>query len=112
MLLVYGVAPLMAGHALELAALRDCPCAPGLLLHLLSGSVLVPLGFLALPAHAMPRPPVLRGMPWAASQPHCGRCWGTWSMAPRSAGSSVPQHPRTRRWHNPGEPAPRRPTQT
>jgi hypothetical protein len=65
MLLVYGVAPLMAGHALELAALRDCPCAPGLLLHLLSGSVLWPLGFLALPAHALPGPPVLRGMLWA-----------------------------------------------
>jgi hypothetical protein len=65
MLLMYGVAPLMAGHALEVAALRDCPCAPSLLLHLLSGSVLVPLGFLALPAHAMPGPPVLRGMLWA-----------------------------------------------
>ena len=65
MLLVYGVAPLMAGHALELAALRDFPCAPGLLLHLLSGSVLLPLGFLALPAHDMPGPPMLRGMLWA-----------------------------------------------
>src|SRR5215831_1089343 len=31
-LFVYGVAPLMAGHALGLAALRDCPCALGLLL--------------------------------------------------------------------------------
>jgi hypothetical protein len=61
MLLVYGVAPLMAGHALELAALRDCPRAPGLLLHLLNGSVLVPLGLLALPAHALPGPPVLPG---------------------------------------------------
>ena len=65
MLLVYRVAPLMAGHALDLAELRDCPCAPGLLLHLVSGSVLVPLGFLALPAHALPGPPVLRGMRWA-----------------------------------------------
>ena len=60
MLLVYGVAPLMAGHALELAVLRDCPWAPGLLLHLLNGSVLLPLGFLALPG-----PPMLRGMLWA-----------------------------------------------
>jgi hypothetical protein len=32
---------------------------------LLSGSVLFPLGFLALPAHAVPGPPVLRGMLWA-----------------------------------------------
>ena len=64
-MLVYGVAPLMAGHALELTALRDCPCAPSLPLHLLSGSVLFPVGFLALPAHAVPGPPVLRGMLWA-----------------------------------------------
>jgi hypothetical protein len=62
MLLVYGVAPLMAGHGLALVARRDFPCAPGLFLHLLSGSVLLPLGFLALPAHALPGPPVLRGM--------------------------------------------------
>ena len=41
------------------------PCAPGLLLHLLSGSVLLPLGFLALPAHAMPGPPMLRSRLWA-----------------------------------------------
>ena len=65
MLLVYGVALLMAGHTLEVAALRDFPCAPSLLLHLFSGSVLVPLGFLALPAHDMPGPPLLRGMLWA-----------------------------------------------
>jgi hypothetical protein len=64
-LLVYGVAPLMAGPALEVAALRDCPCAPGLLLHPLSGNVLFPLGLLALPAHDMPGPPRLRGRHWA-----------------------------------------------
>jgi hypothetical protein len=39
--------------------------ASGLLLRLLSGSVLLPLGFLALPAHALPGPPMLRGMLWA-----------------------------------------------
>ena len=65
MLLVYGVAPLMAGHTLEVAALRDCPCTPCLLLHLLSGSVLWPLGLLALPVHTVPGPPMLRGMLWA-----------------------------------------------
>jgi len=65
MLLVSGIAPLIAGHALELAALRDFPCALGLLLHLLSGSVLFPLGFLALQAHDVPGPPLLRGMLWA-----------------------------------------------
>jgi hypothetical protein len=55
----------MAGPALEVAARRDCPCAPGLLLHPLSGSVLLPLGLLALPAHDMPGPPMLRGRLWA-----------------------------------------------
>jgi uncharacterized protein DUF6789 len=64
-LLVYGVAPLIAGPALEVAALRDLSCAPGLLTHLVSGCVLLPLGFLALPAHAMPGTPMLRGMLWA-----------------------------------------------
>jgi hypothetical protein len=53
-LLVYGVVPLMAGHALELAALRDLPCALGLLTHLVSGSVLLPLGYLAVPPHDVP----------------------------------------------------------
>jgi hypothetical protein len=55
----------MAGHALERAALRDLRCARGVLMPLVSGSVLVPLGFLALPAHPMPGPPMLRGMVWA-----------------------------------------------
>jgi len=54
----------MAGHALDLAALRDCPCAPGLLLHLLSGSVLLPLGLLALTTHAL------------RVRPCCGACSG------------------------------------
>ena len=61
-LLVYGVAPLMAGHALELAVLRDIPCSLGLLLHILSGSLLFPLGYLAMPPHALPGPQVLKGI--------------------------------------------------
>ena len=69
-LLVYGVAPLMTGQALELAALRDLPCALGLLLHLVSGSMLFPLGYLAVPPHDVPGPPVLKGMLWA------GLLWG------------------------------------
>jgi hypothetical protein len=70
MLLVYGVGPLMAGRALELAVLRDIPCSLGLLLHILSGSMLFPLGYLAMPPHALPGPPVLKGMLWA------GLLWG------------------------------------
>jgi hypothetical protein len=37
----------------------------GLLTHLVRGSVLFPLGFLALPAHDVPGPPMLRGRLWA-----------------------------------------------
>ena len=51
--------------ALEVAALRDLHCAPGLLTHLVRGSVLFPLGFLPLPAHDVPDPPMLRGRLWA-----------------------------------------------
>jgi len=69
-LFVYGVAPLMAGQVLELAALRDLPCALGLLLHLVSGSVVFPLGYLAVLPHDMPGSPVLKGMLWA------GLLWG------------------------------------
>jgi hypothetical protein len=69
-LFVYGVAPLMAGQALDLAVLRGLPCTPGLLLHLVSGSVLFPLGYLAMRPHDMPGPPVLKGMLWA------GLLWG------------------------------------
>jgi len=64
-LFVYGVAPLMVDHPLGLTALRDLPCTLGLLLHLLSGSVLLPLGYLAMPPHDMPGPSVLKGMIWA-----------------------------------------------
>jgi hypothetical protein len=64
-IVVYGVVPLVAGHSLDSAALGGSPCALGLLLHLLSGSVVFPLGLLALPAHILPGPPVLRGMLWA-----------------------------------------------
>jgi len=44
-LLVYGWPP-AGGQALELAALRGLPCALGLLTHIVSGSVLLPLGYL------------------------------------------------------------------
>src|SRR5215468_2156506 len=64
-IVVYGVVPLIAGHSLDSAALGGSPCALGLLLHLLSGSVVLPLGLLALPVHTVPGPPVLRGMLWA-----------------------------------------------
>ena len=46
----------MAGHALELTVLRDCPCCPGLLLYIVSRSLLFPLGYLAMPLHILPGP--------------------------------------------------------
>lgn len=69
-LLVYAVVPLIAGHALDLAALRGLPCTLGLLLHLVSGSVLLPLGYLVVLPHNVPGSPVLKGMLWA------GLLWG------------------------------------
>src|SRR5438309_2093619 len=47
-LMVYGVAPVMAGHALNMAVLLERSCAPGLLAHLLSGGVIFPLGYIVL----------------------------------------------------------------
>jgi hypothetical protein len=77
-LFVYGVAPLMAGHPLELVALRDLPCALGWLLPLVSGSVVFPLGYLAVLPHDRSGSPVLKGMLWA------GLLWGVMEslMAP------------------------------
>jgi len=69
-LFVYGVAPLLAGPSLDLAVLRGLPCTPGLLMHIVSGSVFFPLGYLAMQPHDMPGPPVLKGMLWA------GLLWG------------------------------------
>ena len=128
LLLVYGVAPLMAGQALELSVVRNLPCALGLMLHILSGSVLFPLGYLAVPPHDMPGPPVLKGIFWA------GLLWGvTESLMAPLLGAAVfsaalgglpaalralagylvygatlggivgAQRPRTRRLHDPGE---------
>ena len=64
-MLVYGVVPLIADQSLGIAALEVAPCALGLLMHLMSGSVLLPLGYLAVPPHDVPGLPVLKGMFWA-----------------------------------------------
>jgi hypothetical protein len=69
-LCVYGVAPLLAGPSLDLAVLRGLSCTPGLLMHIVTGSVVFPLGYLAMSLHDMPGPPVLKGMLWA------GLLWG------------------------------------
>src|SRR5882762_828345 len=64
-IMVYGVAPVMAGQSIHVAVLLEPSCAPGMLAHLLSGSVIFPLGYLWLASQAFSGPPVLQGMLWA-----------------------------------------------
>ena len=122
-LMVYGVVPVLAGQSIPVAVLREHACAPGMFAHLLSGGVLFPLEYLWIASHAFSGPPCCRACSgrgssgpaprsswrrcWAlrssvrrseACRPRCGRCQGTWSMAPLSAAS--PGHQRLR----PGRP--------
>jgi uncharacterized membrane protein YagU involved in acid resistance len=64
-IMVYGVAPLRAGPSMAGAAITGHACAPSLLVHLLSGSVIFPLGYVWLSSRAFSGPPVLQGMLWA-----------------------------------------------
>jgi len=64
-LMVYGVAPVMAGHAMNVEVLLAHACAPGMLAHLLSGGVIFPLGYILLSSQSFSAPPVLQGMLWA-----------------------------------------------
>ena len=64
-IIVYGVAPLIAGQSMDVAALTGHADAPSLLTHLLSGSVLFPLGYVWLSSRAFSGAPVLQGMLWA-----------------------------------------------
>ena len=64
-IMVYGVAPLIAGPSMAGAAIMGPACAPSLLVHLLSGSVIFPLGYVWLSSRAFSGPPVLQGMLWA-----------------------------------------------
>ena len=62
---VYGVAPMMAGQSMDIAAMLEHVCAPGMLVHLLSGGVIFPLGYILLSSQSFSGPPVLQGMLWA-----------------------------------------------
>jgi len=64
-IMVYGVAPMMAGQSMNVAAMLGHPCAPGILVHLLSGGVIFPLGYILLSSQSFSGPPVLQGMLWA-----------------------------------------------
>ena len=64
-IIVYGVAPMMAGQSMDVAAMLGRSCAPGMLTHLLSGGVIFPLGYVWLSSQTFSGPPVLQGMLWA-----------------------------------------------
>lgn len=64
-IMVYGVAPMMAGQSMDVAAMLGHSYAPGMLTHLLSGSVIFPLGYVWLSSQTFSGPPVLQGMLWA-----------------------------------------------
>ena len=64
-IMVYGVAPIMAGQSMDVAAMLGPSCAPGMLIHLLSGGVIFPLGYILLSSRSLSGPPVLQGMLWA-----------------------------------------------
>ena len=64
-IMVYGVAPMIAGQSMDGAAITGHACAPSLLAHLLSGSVIFPLGYILLSSQSFSGPPVLQGMLWA-----------------------------------------------
>jgi len=64
-IMVYGVAPIMAGQSVDAAAMLEHSCAPGMLAHLLSGSIIFPLGYIFLSSQSLSGPPVLQGMLWA-----------------------------------------------
>src|SRR5262247_2381189 len=64
-IMVYGVAPMMAGQPMNVATMLGASCAPGMLVHLLSGGVIFPLGYILLSSQSLSGPPVLQGMLWA-----------------------------------------------
>jgi len=64
-IMVYGVAPIMAGQFMDVGGLLEHFCAPGMLAHLLSGGVIFPLGYILLSSQSFSGPPVLQGVLWA-----------------------------------------------
>ena len=64
-IMVYGVAPMIAGQSMDVAAITGHACAPSLLARLLSGSVIFPLGYILLSSQSFSGPPLLQGVLWA-----------------------------------------------
>lgn len=64
-LLVYGLASLLTGQAIDRGAMFGYTCPPALFMRLFSGSVLFPLGYVYLAAQSLPGSPMLKGVLWA-----------------------------------------------
>ena len=64
-MMVYGVIPMLTGQFVDMAAILGDSCTLSTWVHILSGSVLFPLGYMFFPSHYFPGPSVLRGMLWA-----------------------------------------------
>src|SRR5262249_29000697 len=64
-IMVYGVAPLLAGQSVDVAVITGRTCDPSLLVLVLSGSVIFPLGYVWLSSRAFSGSPILQGMLWA-----------------------------------------------
>jgi hypothetical protein len=63
-LMVYGVIPMMTG-SMDLAVLQERFCDVGMLANVFTGSIVFPLGYVALASHSFPGSPVVKGMLWA-----------------------------------------------
>jgi len=63
-MVVYGVVPMLTGQSMDMVAMLEYPCALSMLVHVLSGSVVFPLGYMFLPSQYLPDSPVLKGMLW------------------------------------------------
>jgi hypothetical protein len=64
-IMVYGVAPMLASQSIDVVAMLRQPCSPAMLAHVLSGSVIFPLGYVWLSSQFLSGPPVLQGLLWA-----------------------------------------------
>ena len=63
-IMVYGVAPMLAGQSMDVAAMLEHSCSPALLAHILSGGVIFPLGYVWLSSQSFSAPPVAQGVLW------------------------------------------------
>ena len=63
-MVVYGVAPITAGQAIDGTVLLTHACSPALLAHILSGSVIFALGYAWLSSQSLSAPPIVQGMLW------------------------------------------------